>query len=164
MKASDLYPREYKNFHDIPKLALPLLNADFIRKLQKFRTNINAPIYANPNISGWVREYGNPKSRHYAVDRLSDAGDVFTEKWFTLHLWYAAIQNPDFNGIGLYLDTKFRGKPHPMIHLDTRPLKKKYHKVMWIRENLHEGTYYHNLHHPRFNECLVEVKKMIDSV
>ena len=94
------------------------------------------PIIPSPVIAGWYRNSGSETSRHYAVGRLSDAGDIFPARGRTLDLWLTVLSHSDINGIGLYTDTNGPdGRPWIMMHIDLRPGN----RVLWIRD---EGKYY----------------------
>jgi len=82
MKASELtYKQNYPDFPEFAEYSIPLehVSAALIITLQSIRTKTGISIYPSPVKSGWVRFDGSKASRHYAVDRLSDAGDLHTE-------------------------------------------------------------------------------------
>lgn len=124
----------------------------FLCKLDKFRKKLGCIVRPSPLAGGWFRTDGSTTSRHYIGSgemlRQSDAGDVFPD----CDLFYAmltAIQS-GFTGVGLYFDTKYGGKPKPMLHLDTR----KGDLVVWIRRDGSYTTIY-----PRPNNPIFELLK-----
>lgn len=155
MKASDLFKGEYSFFPELSKFDLSKMDAEFILTLQHFRINYKIPMTPSPLERAWYREEPEDKySRHYAVDRLSDAGDLFPKLKKAYTCWNHAIRCGLFNGIGLYLDTHFHNKPWPMLHLDTRPGD----KVIWFRD---EGVYYPYEDRENFQRL---VKKFVEMV
>lgn len=114
---------------EFPDEVLDDVEPKFIYALDKFREKLGFQVIPSPLIDGWVRLTGSKTSRHYAVGRKSDAGDVFPQ----CDLFYAmviAIQC-GFTGIGLYFDTTRKDKPEPMLHLDMREGQ----AVIWRRDN-----------------------------
>ena len=129
------YPDHFPENPD--KRANPNLiyNVDLWRKLCGF------PISPSP-VEGALARFGDADkdSRHYAVDRLSDALDVFVHG-DPVQAFMAALCSQLFGAVGLYLDTTFRGEQWPMLHVDLRPLGVGHSKEMvliWVRE---EGEY-----------------------
>lgn len=130
--SEDLYPA-FPEFADFD-IDLSRVSAQLILELQEFRTTTGIPIIPSPLQDGWWRDTGSKTSRHYAVGRLSDAGDMFAQKDRILTCWLQAIQWPAFGGIGLYTDTHGPdGTPWPMMHVDMRPYSRG-QKVLWVRD------------------------------
>lgn len=132
---------ETKFFPEFKKFGIDLNRVEpaLIEALIDIRTMSGIPITPSPVIAGWYRNDGSKTSRHYAVGRKSDAGDIFPTRSRALDLWLVILSHPRINGIGLYTDTKgIDGKPQIMIHIDTRPGK----RVMWIRD---KGVYFNEI-------------------
>lgn len=114
---------------EFPGDALNHADADLIIALDEFRSLLGMPVHPSPVLAGWYRTTGSAGSRHYAVGRLSDAGDVFPDCNITL-AWFTALRQRTWGGIGVYLDTRGpSGNPWPMLHLDLRPGE----QVLWMR-------------------------------
>ena len=95
-QVSHFTPKEF------PDEVLDDVEPKFIYALDKFREKLGFQVIPSPLAGGWVRLTGSTTSRHYAVGRKSDAGDVFPQ----CDLFYAmviAIQC-GFTGIGLYFE------------------------------------------------------------
>jgi len=140
MKASELEPQTYHSFPEFAEYGIPLelMNAALLITLQDIRNKIGIPIIPSPVHDGWARTDGSRTSRHYAVGRLSDAGDIFAAKGQCLELWIRlqAVQN--IGAVGLYIDTHGPdGSLWPMIHLDLRSARQK---VLWVRSG---GEYFY---------------------
>lgn len=117
---------------EFPEGVLANLDAEFIRTLSKFRDNLGSELYPSPLPDGWVRTKGSKGSQHYAVGRLSTAGDVFlSESQDPRTAFTRACQY--FKGVGIYYDTIYEGKPRIMLHIDTRDTA-----TTWCR---HKGNY-----------------------
>ncbi|MCV6590780.1 MAG: hypothetical protein OIF57_17415 [Marinobacterium sp.] len=123
--------------HEWPGDALAHVDSELVLALDAFRDRLGHGVVPSPVVGGWYRLDGSKTSRHYAVGRLSDAGDVFPRCDIRKALMVA--QGCDwFGGIGVYLDTTGpSGKPEPMLHLDLRP-----GRVVWLR---YEGRYIYPL-------------------
>jgi hypothetical protein len=134
-KIDHFHPDDFSE--DPNKDALPKLiyNVDQWRKLCGF------PI--SPSLAeGALARFGDADkdSRHYAVERKSDALDCFPHG-DPVQAFMAALCSQLFGAVGLYLDTMFRGHPWPMLHVDLRPLGEGHSKEMaliWVRD---EGEY-----------------------
>lgn len=111
-----------------PAGVLHRMQPALIVQLDALRERLGQPIHPSPLPDGWARTTGSTTSRHYAVNRLSDAGDVFPEGDIR-DAWLAACGIRAFGGIGVYFDTHFRGRPWPMLHVDLRPGE----RIMWAR-------------------------------
>jgi len=144
MKASELDEKQYPNFPELIDFNIPLnfIDAEVVLKLQELREMFGFPILPSPIEEGWARKNGSKDSQHYAVDRLSTAGDIFPERGYIIDCWLTAQQIPEIMGLGLYLDTNgIDGNFWPMMHFDLRKTSKR---VFWIREN---GKYYYLKNH-----------------
>ena len=147
MRASELDPAtDYPSFPEFKKYGTPmdLIDADLILVLQRLRAMSGIPIIPSPDTEGWARTRGDHDSRHYAVDRLSDAGDIFPSRGRCLDLFLRAQQMQEIGGIGIYSDTRGPdGNPWPMIHIDLRPYYRK--RTIWARSGAvwgRPGTYF----------------------
>lgn len=140
MKASELsLKKDFPNFPEIIDYEIPLnlIDARVILNLQKLRNIFGKPIVPTRVKAGWARIDGSRTSQHYALGRLSTAGDIFPELGYCMSCWLATQQIPEIKGIGLYLDTNgIDGKFWPMMHFDLRKTEKR---VFWIRD---KGKYY----------------------
>lgn len=111
------------------------LSAGLILELQHLRKLSGVPMIPSPVLAGWHRTTGSRASRHYAVDRMSDAGDLFPARGRALEVWLHA-QACRFGGFGLYGDTTGpEGSRQVMLHLDKRDGP----RIYWCRWN---GIYY----------------------
>lgn len=133
----------YPNFPEFGEFGvdLSLVDADLLHVIQHLRTASGIPMTPSPTEGAWGRTSGSPGSRHYAVGRLSDAGDIFPKKGRVLDLWLAAqaFRHRLIGGIGLYADTRGPdGTPWPMIHLDLRPAR-----LLWTSEVTHDRRVYY---------------------
>jgi len=135
MRASQLvHFLDYPNFPEFRArgIDLSLTHADVILYLQRMRNIAGFPIYPGPYQANWGRTYGSITSEHYAVHRLSRAGDVFGERGKALNLWLLFQSFEKIKGIGIYADTKgVDGTPWPMLHFDLRDG----YRVMWAHDN-----------------------------
>lgn len=138
MKASELSQKiDYPSFPEFRDFGIDMtkLDAALILKLQDLRSRTGIPVTPSPVIAGWYREGGSTTSRHYAVNRLSDAGDVFPARGKIMDFWLACVIDPHIGGVGFYMDTNGPdGRFWPMVHIDMRP-----QKALWVR---HEGRYF----------------------
>lgn len=105
-------------------------NPSLIYSLDSYRKRLDKSIYPSPVPGALARFNKESKtSRHYAIERKSDAIDVFCEAPI-FQAWSIAMHSGLWNGIGVYFDTKYCNKPWCMLHLD----KRKYGSL-WFREN-----------------------------
>ena len=136
--ASTLSPANYPNFPELKTIDLSKVDSELILKIQALRTLSRIPMIPSPVEGAWARLEGSIGSRHYAIDRLSDAGDLFPERDRLMDVWLYAVQMPEFGGIGVYFDTDgVDGEPWPMIHLDLRP-----NRLLWACYQLGEERFY----------------------
>lgn len=137
--------------HEWPEGVLDHLNPQLIYTLDVFRSRLHRPVYPSPLSGAWARQSGSSTSRHYAVDRQSDAGDVFPDCSIG-NAFLVACGINDIGGIGVYFDTQYKGERWPMMHIDLRESPE-----FWARIN---GSYYYPLrggkHHKLFFEYLYE--------
>lgn len=118
---------------EFPAGALDNIEAELVLGLEGYRDLLGHPVVPSPVAGGWFRWDGSTTSRHYAIGRLSDAGDVFPQCDIR-DAFLVAMGCPWWGGIGVYLDTTGpSGKPEPMLHLDLRAKR-----TIWMR---HEGRY-----------------------
>lgn len=137
--------KDYPNFPEFKEFNIPLkfIHKDLIITLQKLRNLSSIPITPSPISAGWARLNGSSTSRHYAVNRLSDAGDIFPARGKLMTCWTHAQAMPNIGGLGLYSDTKgVDGYSHLMLHIDLR----SHPRVYWVREN---GRYWYLHSNPR---------------
>ena len=100
---------------------------ELIDALQRFRSDLGASVHPSRHPTGWKRDSGNPRSRHFT----GEAGDVFPTG-DPLRAFLIACRH--FGGVGIYFDTqRTRLQPGPMLHVDIRE-----GLTVWAR---HEGSY-----------------------
>ena len=133
---------DYPNFPEFRKYGIDLsfVEAGLITTLQNIREDTGIPITPSPVKGAWYRLDGSKTSRHYAVGRLSDAGDIFPQKDRVLDLWLMVQEVTQLGGIGLYADTNGPdGKPWSMMHIDLRV-----GRLLWASELIgKERKYYY---------------------
>ena len=151
MSAHELnFMRDYPSFPEFKNNGFDMSKIDkkLILKLQKKRNSTDIPIIPSPLRDGWYRLSGSSASRHYAVNRRSDAGDLFVKRGCIIDFWLDCVKDSEIGGIGLYFDTTGPdGKFWPMIHIDLRQ-----NKTLWVRKNkkyIYSG--------PCFWDCVKEV-------
>lgn len=138
---------------------LMLIKGSLILELQAYRVLLGHKVFPSPNKNGWARESGSRTSRHFAIGRLCDAGDIFPDCHIA-EAFLAAVRC-NFGGIGIYLDTKYRGEPKPMLHVDMRPMS---NQVMWLRETI-DGKEKYTYFYPHKNPAvLCEILKKLSEV
>ena len=157
MKASELDPIRYPNFPEFARFGIPLdlVDAAVVLILQRLRELSEIPITPSPVHGGWARTTGSSESRHYAVGRLADAGDVFPARGRLLECWVRAQEMWRIGALGLYSDTNGPdGKPWCMMHFDLRKVSRR---VFWVRE---EGVYYYLHRNPkRYWEAFANIQQ-----
>ena len=161
LPASDLDWSKIENFSEseFSHTDLTLISKALILELQVFQELLGHSVFPSPNKNGWARESGSRTSRHYAIGRLCDAGDVFPECHIA-EAFLAAVRC-NFGGIGIYLDTKYQDEPKPMLHLDKRPMSSQ---VMWLRETI-DGKEKYIYFYPHKNPAvLCEILKKLSEV
>ena len=122
--ACTLKQSDYLNFPELEEIDLSRVDRKLILGIQALRTLSRIPMIPSPVEGAWSRVEGSVNSRHYAIDRLSDAGDLFPARDRLMDVWLYAVQMPELGGIGVYFDTDgIDGSPWPMIHLDLRPTR-----------------------------------------
>ena len=114
-------------FHENPEEHADIF---FMRQLDAFAVALESSVFPSPAPGSLARFDGSRTSRHYAVGRQSDACDIFCNCPIT-KAWTTALQF--FTGVGVYFDTRFRGGPWPMLHVDMRP-----RALVWYRD---DGVY-----------------------
>jgi hypothetical protein len=132
MRASELDFTSLAHFapSEFPEGVLEHVDARLIQRLDEFRDRLGQPIYPSPLAAGWYRTTGSTGSRHYAVGRISDAGDIFP-RGNAVNAVLVALRQRCWGGIGIYFDTHGPdGTPWPMLHLDLRPGQ----QVLWMRQ------------------------------
>ena len=137
------------NVDKFPEGELNLACPELIYQLNTFRKVLGRPIYPSPVKGALARQSGSENSRHYAVNRLSDAIDVFCTG-DPFHTWITAITSKLWGGIGIYPFTRFQGREWVMFHLDMRP-----GMTLWVRDR--DGAYYY----PQRIEHIKKFKELI---
>lgn len=120
-----------------------------ITTLDHFRERLGVEVWPSKAKGALARNYGSPESRHYAVNRLSDAVDVFINM-DPRAAWIRALRF-GWGGVGIYFDTHIaKGRPMVMFHLDLRP-----RLVYWYRSRGRYG-------HPMVNQVdLADMFKLL---
>lgn len=139
LSADSLYFSALKHFQrdEFPNGVLENIDNELVLGLDEYRQRLGHPLVPSPLAGAWYRKDGSKTSRHYAVGRLSDAGDVFPQCDIRDAL-LVALHCDWWGGIGVYLDTNGpNGKPQPMLHLDLRPQRQ-----LWLR---YQGQYIYPL-------------------
>jgi len=125
-----------------------------IQALDRLRERAGIALHPSQLADGWARFKGSKTSRHYAVGRLSDAADIFPARQ-VLDCWIAAMEDPYWGGIGLYLDTnRNKLQPQPMLHLDGR----NGDRVFWVRNARGRYVYQHK-HQAQFWALIDQVRR-----
>lgn len=109
-----------------------LEDVDFgvIKLVDKIRDIMGSPMIPSPVAGAFSRKDGSTGSRHYAVGKLSTAGDFFIPRKSALEVLVRLASMQDMPmGIGIYLDTVYNGQPCVMIHIDLRDKK-----TIWLRD------------------------------
>lgn len=115
----------------------PVMDANLLRKLDHLREIRGHPIHVSPDKQAKGRATGDT-SQHDIIHGLGTvkAVDVFPaidDRPLTRHQiddFLADARAVGFTGIGVYVDTQFRGEPWPMVHLDVRDTD---HVATWGR-------------------------------
>ena len=116
---------------DPDKFADPAL----IYEVQSIRTEHAKPIYLSPIQGALARFDGSDTSRHFAVNRKSDAIDIFPEG-IPFEFYIRLITFQKIGGIGIYIDTTgLDEKPWVMFHIDLRP-RTNYCPFLWIAKKI----------------------------
>jgi len=123
----------YLSPEEFPPNTLHKISSLLIEKISQFRTELRSGITPSPVPAGWIRTDGSQASQHYAVDRLSTAGDIFlAKKQDARYAFLLACSH--FTGVGIYYDTKYLYR-RIMLHVDLRETP-----TTWCR---HKGKYYY---------------------
>lgn len=135
-------------------VALTMLDARVLEGADALRDRVGRPLHPSRHPEGFVRTAGSKTSQHYAVNRLSTAGDFFPTgdilKW-----WLAAVEDRRWGGIGVYLDTEIKvnpPQPTSMLHLDLRPGP----RVLWVRNEVGDYIYHTE---KRFWKALIRARR-----
>jgi hypothetical protein len=119
------------------------ISPQIVHNLEQFRRWYGSPIHPSPVERGLARFKDRDEgSRHYAVGRLSDALDWFPEG-SVQQAWLLAISCGLFGAVGIYTNTKFRGRKWTMFHTDNRPGgvgHSRTHPLLWWRNE--DGYFY----------------------
>jgi hypothetical protein len=110
----------------------PLMNRDWLLKLDKFRELWGRPVYISGNAAGLGRHDDSDSQHNVLKWGEVRAGDVFPEGMNTAaerDRAYRIAREVGFTGIGLYTDTK-RGN---MLHVDVREPKRPGYVATWSR-------------------------------
>ncbi len=138
---------------------LTLIDGAFILGVQSFRTMLGHSVFPSIHPDAFARLTGSYTSRHYAVDRLCNAGDFFPDCYIG-EAFLTALQC-GFGGIGIYLDTHFKDIEWPMLHLDNRPLAER---KVWIRETINGVQKYTTFYPHKDPDVLRDIFKKLAEV
>jgi hypothetical protein len=91
-------------------------------------------------MSGALARFGekDKTSKHFAVGRLSTALDWFTEA-SPFKAWCSIISSGDWQGMGIYFDTFYKGLNWVMFHTDYERMAAP---VYWFRYGTRSGPVY----------------------
>lgn len=107
-----------------------------IYNLDDLRDDHGRAIIPSQHPRGLIRTDGSEESRHFVdidAGKLGKAVDVFP-RGDARHCWLKATENPNWGGIGVYLDTiRNRNQPGPMMHLDID--FRNGQRSFWVRVN-----------------------------
>jgi hypothetical protein len=106
--------------------------------IDDFRHHWGAAVHVSPNAAALARHLGSASMSGHNVDRWDkcEAADLFAEALETpedMQRAHEIAKKVGATGFGGYTDTAFRGKPHHMIHLDTRPDRTPENMRTWAR-------------------------------
>lgn len=118
---------------EFPPGEIEFVSPIFLYTLQRVRDIYDAPIHPSTALGSFARfDITAQDSRHYAVDRMADAGDIFPDG--SIHRFFVlALQH--FKGVGVYFDTHRKGRHAVMFHVDQRQKP-----AFWFRE---QGEYFY---------------------
>ena len=125
-KITHFKPSEFPSQEEID-----LTDPRLFKTLNKFRTDLNYPVYPSSDKGALARKYGKATSKHYAIGKLSTAVDFFPDCDIKRALFVTVHY---FGGVGLYFDTHFKHRKWVMLHGDLRQ-----NQVIWWRE---DGIYH----------------------
>ena len=113
----------------------------YIYVLEDFRNYLDERIFPSPVAGALARfEDEDKMSRHYAVGKKSIAGDNFIEG-SPFFVFAQALAFRRWNGIGIYLDTKFRDQRWVMFHFDLRRTGFGPYPLIWMRTSRDDYIY-----------------------
>jgi hypothetical protein len=124
--------RDYPNFPEFARFGIDLskVDAELILELQQLRRTCSKPLTPSPDPGAWYRTSGSTTSQHYAVNRLSTAGDFFPNRGDAFHVWLTALSLPKIKGLGIYANVNgLDGTRQLMLHIDIR---KSIDTIMWL--------------------------------
>lgn len=112
-----------KEYHSV----LHLFDAQLVYAVDNLREVVGEILLISPVKGAISRIKEKYKySRHYAVNRLSDALDLMVPSGDLRKIYDTNI--PEIGGIGVYPDWK----PYPGIHIDLRPRKTDGSRAEWM--------------------------------
>lgn len=109
---------------------------ELIYTLDKFRSMVKIPLRPSRIDGSLARFEGHEQSRHYAIDRLSDAIKVCPDGSLR-KTWLVAICSGLWGGVGLYPYLKNQGISEPTLHLDLRPVAEgnsHRYTIIWFKD------------------------------
>ena len=118
------------NFFKPSEFSEDIKHADpeLLNDMDKLRAFARVKIYPSPVPGALARfDIGTSDSRHYAVNRKSDALDFFTSG-DPFEVFTKIIQSGLFKRVGVYFDTYFKGRKEVMFHVD-----EKDQHLLWSR-------------------------------
>lgn len=113
----------------------PLMSAELLKKLDKFRERWGRPVMVSP-VEGGIGRHGGDSATQHNVDRWGEvrAIDVFPEGMTSAterQRAYDIAKEVGFTGIGIYTDTV----PSNLLHVDVRADRVAGDPAKWSRVN-----------------------------
>lgn len=122
---------EYRDWYD--EMSPRLLTMDDVLRFQ-----VGSPMVISPHPDSLGRSLGAGDESTHNIDHWRE---VLANDFFFLHVTTRGavedvvdrMRKIGFTGIGVYTDTVYNGRPHPMFHGDVRPDRKMGAPATWGR-------------------------------
>lgn len=127
----------FKKHEWTDKDELKLLDRGLLELADHVRISLKSVMIPSPAKGAFARTTGSKRSKHYAVGRLSTAGDFFIPSLSVEEIFVkmSMMEGLDGVGIGFYTNKSLYGNNVPMIHLDIRESK-----LIWFEDK--SGRYF----------------------
>ena len=130
-----------RNFsvNEFPRDALKRTEAKVLETLQMLRSKWDNYIFPSMHPLGWARtDKKYSYSEHYAIGRLSTAGDFFPAG-NVFQFWLMCQSFPEIGEIGIYFDTnRTKTQPGPMIHISISSKRRLHCRINGVYHALDE--------------------------